>query len=264
VANVYSAAHLSSWTETWLAHPLKFDLALVGLAVLGSAVLLAQGSWRGTRSIVLMLLLVVALVLGAHAFYPPSPDWWYLRFLLTLYPPLAALGGIGIVALAARIVPRRPAAAVVLVLVALAARGVLRAADWRAFDQRAIEARYETIGRFVREKLPERAVFVAFQHSGSLRYYADRVTLRFSRMSPGSLDSVVAFLQERGYRPFFVIEDPEMAGFRQRFRRQSDLGLLDWPPVAELRGPVPVRIFDPSDRARWFSGEHLFPERIRP
>jgi hypothetical protein len=259
---VFSAGHASSWLSEWLAHPLKFDLALVLLGLIGAGVALVRAGRPGARAIVLMLLGVVGLVLGAQAFYFFSPDWWYLRLLLPLYPPLAALGGVAIMAIAARWAPAWRTAAVVLMIGALAVRGVWRADDWRAFDQRAIESRYEAVGRFVRERLPERSAFVAFQQSGSLRYYANRLTVRFERMPPGSLDAVVQFLRERGYRPFFVIEDPEADRFKERFRRRSDLALLDWPPLAELRGPVGVRIFDPFDRARWYEGAQLFPERI--
>jgi hypothetical protein len=264
VTTVYSAEHASSWLAGWMGHPLKFDLVLLALALIGAAIVLARPARPGARSLVLTLALVVVLVLGAHAFYPPSPDWWYLRFLMTLYPPLAALGGVGIVALSARISPRWTTAAAMPLVAALVAHGVWRADDWRAFDQREIEARYQTIGRFVRETLPERAAFLAFHHSGSLRYYADRVTMRYTQITPGSLDSVVRFLAERGYRPYFVIEDPEKARFKQRFGSKTDLGLLDWPPAAELRGPVRISIYDPSDRARWYGGVPLVPVLIAP
>ena len=153
---------------------------------------------------------------------------------------------------------------VVLLVGALVTRGVWRADEWRAFEQRGIESRYKAVARFAREALPERAVFFAFQESGSLRHYAERLTLRFDRLAPASLESAITFLTARGYQPYFVIEDPETTPFRNRFRRASPLGELDWPPVAELRGPVRVQIFDPADRARWFAGERLFPRRIEP
>jgi hypothetical protein len=264
VATVFSGSHASSWLADWLAHPLKYDIALVGLAALGAGATLIRPHRAGARRIALMLVAVVGLVLAPYAFYPPSPDWWYLRLLLTLYPPLAALGGIAIVLLAARMPHKWRTSAVTLVIAAFVVRGVGRAADWQAFDQREIEARYETVGRFLRETLPERAVFLAYQQSGSIRYYADRLTIRYSVIAPGSLDAVVRFVTDRGYRPYFVIEDPEVTPFRNRFRSRSDLGLLDWPPVAELRGPVRVQVFDPADRARWYAGDRLFPVRISP
>jgi hypothetical protein len=262
VTSVFSTSHASSWLATWLAHPLKFDIALLGLAALGALATLVRPHRRGARPLALMLLGVVGLVLAPYALYAPSPDWWYLRFLLTLYPPLAALGGIGVVVLAARAPQKWRTLAAALVIAAVVVRGVWRAADWRAFDQREIEARYETVGRYLREALPERAIFIAFQQSGSIRYYADRLTVRFDRMSPASLDPVVRFLTDRGYRPYFVIEGPEVTRFRGRFRGTSDLGQLDWPPVAELYGPVRVQVFDPADRARWYAGDRLFPVRI--
>ena len=45
--------------------------------------------------------------------------------------------------------------------------------------------------------------------------------------------------------------------FRRQFDRSSAFGRLDWPPVAERRDPVRVRIYDPADRARFLAGEGI-------
>jgi hypothetical protein len=160
--------------------------------------------------------------------------------------------------------PRWRVAVFAALLSALVMRGVSRADEWRAFDQRGIESRYGVVGRYVAESLPARSALFAFQESGSLRHYADRLTVRFDLLDKQALEPAISFLKARGYQPYFVIEDPEMALFRERFRGASRLGELDWPPVAELRGPVRVHIYDPDDRARWYSGARLFPRRMAP
>jgi len=65
----------------------------------------------------------------------------------------------------------------------------------------------------------------------------------------------VAFLARAGRRPYFVLEAWEEAQFRERFAGSSALGLLDWPPMAEVGAPVKVRFYDPRDRRRFLAGE---------
>jgi len=45
--------------------------------------------------------------------------------------------------------------------------------------------------------------------------------------------------------------------FRDRFAEMNALGRLDWPPIAERREPIQVRIYDPADRARFQRGERI-------
>ena len=48
------------------------------------------------------------------------------------------------------------------------------------------------------------------QHSGSLRLYADRLTLRYDALDPLWLDRVVAYLQSIGRRPYYVLDGAEV------------------------------------------------------
>ena len=84
------------------------------------------------------------------------------------------------------------------------------------------------------------------QHSGSLRLYADRLTLRYDALDPLWLDRVVAYLQAIGRRPYFVLDGAEVDGFRRRFGAGNRLGTLDWPPLATLGGTIAV--YDPIER----------------
>ena len=85
--------------------------------------------------------------------------------------------------------------------------------------------------------------------------YGDRMTVRFDHIEPQGLEDAVESLDHAGYRPYFVLEAWEETQFRDRFARSSPLGLLDWPPMAEVGRPVTVRFYDPLDRQRFLAGE---------
>ena len=61
--------------------------------------------------------------------------------------------------------------------------------------------------------------------------------------------------------PKRLVERREEPDFRARFRDQSDIGRLDWPPRFDLNRQV--RIYDPDDRSRYLAGEAYPTENIR-
>jgi hypothetical protein len=124
-----------------------------------------------------------------------------------------------------------------------------------AFDLRRLESRYETAGAFASGQLPGNAILLSVQESGTLRLYGGRATVRFDHLDPNGLDAALQDLRRAGYSPYFALEAWEEPQFRERFARSSPLGLLDWPPMAEIGRPVKVRFYDPRDRRRFLSGE---------
>jgi len=58
-----------------------------------------------------------------------------------------------------------------------------------------------------------------------------------------------------------LFERREEPQFRDRFRADSPLGALDWPPRLDLNRQV--RVYDPADRARFLAGEK-YPTEIQP
>jgi hypothetical protein len=77
---------------------------------------------------------------------------------------------------------------------------------------------------------------LAFLHSGSARYYADRLTLRWDRIEPSQFDSAIATIRQRGYAAYLLIDDAEEAQFKARFAGASRLAALDWTPQATVAG----------------------------
>jgi len=200
-------------------------------------------------------LVFAALVLACYLPYSPFEEWWYLRFLLPAIPVLLVLT----TPLLVRLVSLAPAGVRAPLLVAgvalLGSYYVAVASEPSAFDLRRLESRYLAAGAFASRDLPPNAILLSVQESGPLRLYGGRTTVRFDQLDAQGLDAAVQFLDRAGYRPYFVLEAWEEAQFRDRFSRHSALGLLDWPPMAEVGRPVKVRFFDPRDRRRFFAGE---------
>jgi hypothetical protein len=166
-------------------------------------------------------------VLFLYLWYTPYDDREFLRFLLPAYPLLlaAAAAAFGLLAPTER--RRRTTAFAALALV-LAVSGVWQGRG--AFLMRDAEARYRAAGQFA-AALPEDALFLSNQHSGSLRYYANRVTLRFEWLAPDVYVAALQELRESGRPLFVVLDDWEREVFRARYSPVADLSWLDEPPV---------------------------------
>ncbi len=240
------------------------------IVLLGLATPFAARSWKpGTPGVsppaqAWFGLGFAALVLACYLPYSPFEEWWYLRFLLPAIPVLLILA----MAVLVRLALAAPAVTRVPLLVAcvglLAWHYVATASERSAFALDRLESRYLAAGAFASRALPERAVLLSVQESGPLRMYGGRATVRFDHLDPQGLDAAVQFLDREGHRPYFVLEAWEEPQFRERFAASSALGLLDWPPIAEVGKPVRVRFYDPRDRQRHLAGELVTTAREPP
>lgn len=209
-------------------------------------------------------LVFAGLVVVAYLPYAAFEDWSYLRFLLPAFPVLLVTS----CAVATRCLRHVPVAGRVPILLLgtllLAIFELAGARDGRAFDLHRLERRYVDAGTWVGGELPSNAVLLAVQHSGSLRHYSGRPTLRWDALDPAWLDRTLDHLRNRGYQPYFVLEAWEEGQFRQQFSGAADPGGLDWPPAAEIVGSARVRVYDPRDRARFLAGERVATTRVWP
>jgi hypothetical protein len=106
---------------------------------------------------------------------------------------------------------------------------------------------YASAAEFIRTQLPDNAVILTVQHSGSVRHYANRLTLRWDQMAPEWYSRALAILVERGYRPFLLVSFFEEASLRQHF----SLPAADDGPgtiVASMADPHGLRLYDPLRR----------------
>lgn len=200
-----------------------------------------------------------AALYACYAFYLPFDSWTYLRFLLPAIALILMLSAVGILHLSARLSSSFGKAIVaVLFLLFLAWR-------WETTGLKppqANERRYAVIGAYVRDQLPPNAILLSIIHSGSVRYYSGRTTLRWDWLPAEWLEPSLVFLKSKGYRPLLLIEEWERTQYIERFSTQSKLGSLDWPPIASYYGNVRADIFDPDDRDRFLAGQRIAPRII--
>lgn len=185
---------------------------------------------------------VVGSVWLSYCLYLEFDAWWYLRFMLPAIPFIA----IGTATVAVGIwraggFTTRVVVALGLILVVLAQCRF--AVDSGAFGFWRSERRYVSVGRLVRAQTAENSVVVSNQHSGSIRYYGGRTTLRFENLGRGSLDEAIAWLSSRGVSSYLVLEEWEIPLFRDRFAGQAALARLETPRTI-CRGPATVMLFD--------------------
>ncbi|HVH26523.1 MAG TPA: hypothetical protein VM818_07190 [Vicinamibacterales bacterium] len=208
------------------------------------------------RAVVVMWSAFIAAVFGSYVFFRVFDGWIWLRYLLPAFPPLLVLMSVALTALMARLPGRARMLATVAVVGALSWHGVRFALDEQVFDFRTGEQKVVAIGEYVARALPERAAVISMHHSGSVRYYSGRLTVRYDYIPDEQLDSVVNELRRLGYHPYFVLEEWEEPNFRARFHEHSALAALDWSPVAWLDHSTRVRIYDPADRDKPLDERH--------
>jgi hypothetical protein len=174
---------------------------------------------------------LVATVLAEFMYYLVFDNSSYLRFLLPCYP-FVMLGLSSVALSTARMVGRvgPVLAGVALVILAIV---TFRTAvtDWYAFEQGNIEAKFIDVAEHVRNATPENSVVLAQTHSGSLRYFGGRMTLRWDLLQSDWLDRAVAWMAERGVRTYALLDDFEMKEMREHFAGETLVSTLDDPPV---------------------------------
>jgi hypothetical protein len=235
---VPNAGRYGEWTLA--AHTPLLLLALLAPAAI-------RGRDARARAFMWMAIGFAATVVACYLPYTVFEAWWYTRFLLPALPVALALAAGTLVSLASR-APARGLIIIPIVFgVAVASLAFARSHD--AFRLRDFERRFITAGTYVARTLPADAVVITIQQSGAVRHYGHRPAALWDALPPDGLDEAVAALQRAGRRPFFLLEDWEEKGFRERFLSER-LGALDWPASAELPGHVTVRIYDPAARPR--------------
>jgi hypothetical protein len=171
---------------------------------------------------------------GLYLWYTPYDHPGYLRFLLPAFPALLVAAAAAFGALLPPAGRVRAAGFAVLALT-LAASGLWQGRG--AFLMKASEARYEAAARFA-AALPETSVFLSNHHSGSLRYYANRLTVRLDWLPPDVYGEALEQLWQSGRQVFVVLDEVEREPFRARYGTVSALAWLDEPPAVTTAGQV--------------------------
>ena len=190
---------------------------------------------------------IVGLTFLSYLFYATFDHWFYLRFLLPAYPALFVLLAAAIRWLALKLPVEARVSVAALVCAVMIPFGVNVGRNDGIFRVAAYEQRHVRAGTEVAARTPADAVVLAVQHSGSVRYYANRVTLRYDWLQDGALDAALRDVAARGRRAYLVVDDWEEKEFRARFSPANRAGRLDWAPVARVAGRPEVRIFEMQD-----------------
>ena len=216
----------------------------------------------GRRRAVFLALGLIVATAAIYFAYTPFDDWSYLRFLLPAVLLMLVLACAVVTTLAQRLGARAGALCVVALTAVLAALYVHTAGDRLAFTIQALEQRYRSAGIVSRDRLPPDAALLTVWDSGAIRFHARKEAIVWEGLDPAWLDRGLEWLSQHGHPPYILVESWEEPGFRARFSEHSDVGKLDWPPKYEIDRVV--RIYDPQDRAKYFSGQSVVTEYLWP
>ena len=244
-----SLAEMYAWSYWWpnvqqfTAWMVRSETAFIFLGAAAMAV-----AWRADRDrrVTLLFLATVAGAVGlSYLFYTPFDVWMYLRFLLPAFPALFVLAVVGASALLVRAVGARRAGAVGLLLaIPFFALRVTHVRQEGILDSRISGVVFLSAAEYVRARLPENAVILTVLHSGSIRHYTNRPTMRWDLLGRDWWPRALEVLVERGYRPYLLVSIHEEAQLRQYFGLSSAIeapGAL----MAEMTAPEGIRLYDP-------------------
>ena len=172
-------------------------------------------------------------VLACYLWYLPFDNWTYLRFLLPAIPMLLVAASETFVTIVRRYgLPNGVVLAAALILICTGM--------WQgraAFTIGRVEARYRAASDVVRT-LPANAVVISNLHSGSIRSYANRMTLRYEWLGADEYAEALHTLREHGHPLYALLDGAEVADFRARYRRVADLAWMDGLPLDVINGSV--------------------------
>lgn len=188
--------------------------------------------------------LLIAATWISYLPYYAFEEWWYLRFLLPAIPAMLVLCAVAILTIG-RLIPRPWNSALTLVLAT--ALFVPELQFTRAKQMLGplylAEQRYVTVGLYLRRVMPANGLVFAIQHSGSLRFYTGRPTVRYDVIDEDWVARAPAAAMSAGYHPYAVFEDPEMPQVRSLMGVGANAP-LPWRLIARLDHPVGLTVYD--------------------
>lgn len=187
--------------------------------------------WNRRRGREFVILTGFALtVLLLYLFYLPFDAWRSLRFLLPAVPVFFLLSADAARSLARSLSTARVA---LVAFIAIAASHAIRFNDLHDVTRTgADEERYVQPALFMDATIPPAATVLTVHHSGSIRYYAGRLTLRWDLLDPAWLDRAVEDFHRRGIPTYLFMEYFEVQQFEERFKGQKTLAVLQSTPLA--------------------------------
>lgn len=190
----------------WAIHPPVWMAALV------AGVLVA----RPTRAAVLAFA-VLGSGLAPYLLYFPFDHWETLRFVLPgviLLDIVAALGAVGAASRLPRAWMRHVAVVGVTTLAVLHGGTFMQRHGVPGLME--AERRYPRVAEWFERHTPAGTLVFAVQHSGSIRHYSGRTTLRWDTLDAREIGAVVHAARTRGRAVFVALEGAEQQQFEER------------------------------------------------
>jgi 4-amino-4-deoxy-L-arabinose transferase-like glycosyltransferase len=233
------------WTNvrqfgTWLW---QSESPFVLFAVLPLLPKVAPGA---VRRALLPCAVFAAVALISYIAYIPFDQWWYLRFLLPGFGAFVVLMSAGLAVAVRRLPPSWAVVPAIVVVVAVFLYDYHFAANAGTFGGLG-QRRYVDIAQYVDENLPPNAAVLTMQHSGAIRFYAGRYSLRYDAMGPRGNARLLKVLVKQGYHPYLVIDDWERPRVAEVFGLPADAP-LPWALAGQLLGTGNVDVFDLAAR----------------
>jgi len=175
-----------------------------------------------------------AAAAAPYLFYLVFDNWDALRFLLptiVLALILCARALARVFSMTRSVQPWRPVATFGLALVcAFTSRQFLQREG--IGQNQSMEAKYPLVGEWFRNNTSDRAVVLSSLHSGAIRMYGERQTIRWDYIPANALNQTVERLVDSGYEPYLALDLPsEPPLFEERFGSES----VSAEPVARVR-----------------------------
>ena len=239
---------------SWLAES-QTPVAYVGFAALAFAV---RRFWPDVpdRSMIVALAALVATIWAQYAAFQLLSVWFYLRYVVASWPAIM-LGVAAAVLLIVKWTGRLGLVAATIGVVALGFWTINFTSRTGALTFRQGEYKFPAAAQLVRARTAESAVVLAGLHSGSLRYYGGRMTLRADVLDSQWLDRTVVWLAERGIHVYALFEEEEVGRFVEAFPGQHHAQLAGR-LMFVYRGASRVYFFDLSRPA----DQPLTPENV--
>jgi Dolichyl-phosphate-mannose-protein mannosyltransferase len=178
----------------------------------------------------------VAFVVSAipYVLYFEFNHWETLRFLLPALVLFSIAAAGGLAALAGRLGGSWMSAAALVIAALVPAVEAERFLRREGVPQlMASESRYPLVAAHLQERTAANAVVLAAQHSGSIRHYGHRQTLRWDLLRSEELEPLVAALAERGHPVYLVLEGAEQGRFTDGFA--APLRRMHMYPFGQIR-----------------------------
>jgi hypothetical protein len=197
----------------WLTYS---HTVLIWLLWPASLVILRRSRWAWQLSC------VAAAAALPYLFYLVFDDWESSRFLLPTILLVLILAARALGEGLTRLKPLPGGALLLLIALTCAAashqflreEGVYRLAD--------LEAKYALAGEWIEGHTPERAVVFAGLHSGSIRLYGHRQTIRWDQIPSDRMSATLRSLQAAGYDLYLALDvGSEPPLFDTRFREDA-------------------------------------------